>query len=175
MTLLVSVYRADSGTSSDSVGTSKSEGNDADMLSENVGTGMNRSDVSDASASGLSDLVPFHIIGFIIILALLTRDMHPWNLSISSCMGRCQCGILPGCNRALQNNQGSRSVRHQRSNLSELLGIMAFYVLVFQPTFFVLAGETETQPIACESPHQVATVAQAVTDSCEEGGEDSGA
>eukprot|EP01052_Picozoa_sp_SAG31_P009685 SAG31_NODE_514_length_14714_cov_78.431269_5_plen_428_part_00 len=39
----------------------------------------------------------------------------------------------------------------------------------------VRAGETQTEPLACESPHQVATVAQAVTDSCEEGGEDSGA
>eukprot|EP01051_Picozoa_sp_SAG22_P007634 SAG22_NODE_544_length_9280_cov_9.545148_4_plen_180_part_00 len=38
----------------------------------------------------------------------------------------------------------------------------------------VCAGEAE-EPIACESPHQVASVAMAVTDSCEEGGEDSGA
>eukprot|EP01051_Picozoa_sp_SAG22_P022095 SAG22_NODE_5157_length_1074_cov_3.773333_2_plen_105_part_01 len=38
----------------------------------------------------------------------------------------------------------------------------------------VRAGEAEEQ-IACESPHQVASVAMAVTDSCEEGGEDSGA
>eukprot|EP01051_Picozoa_sp_SAG22_P001958 SAG22_NODE_83_length_21704_cov_58.556584_1_plen_326_part_10 len=38
----------------------------------------------------------------------------------------------------------------------------------------VRAGEAEEQ-IACESPHQVASVVMAVTDSCEEGGEDTGA
>ena len=38
----------------------------------------------------------------------------------------------------------------------------------------VRAAEAE-EPIACESPHQVASVAMAVTDSCGEGREDSGA
>eukprot|EP01052_Picozoa_sp_SAG31_P047018 SAG31_NODE_9231_length_1312_cov_3.657873_1_plen_206_part_10 len=132
------------------------------------------SDVSDASANGLSDLVPFYTIGYIIILALLlTRDIHKWIPCISSCMGL-DSGCLPGSARALQNHQRSRSVRHQLSILSQLL-IMTLCALVFQSASFVRAGETQTEPIACESPHQVATVAQAVTDSCEEGGEDSGA
>eukprot|EP01051_Picozoa_sp_SAG22_P007644 SAG22_NODE_546_length_9261_cov_18.423925_1_plen_444_part_10 len=133
------------------------------------------SDVSDASANGLSDLVPFYTIGFIIILALLlTWGTHSWTPSISSCMDLCQCCGLPGSHRALQNHQRSRSVRHQRSNLSQLLS-MTLCALVFQSASFVRAGETQTEPTACSNPHQVASVAMAVTDSCEEGGEDSGA
>eukprot|EP01051_Picozoa_sp_SAG22_P000446 SAG22_NODE_12_length_33707_cov_70.427118_10_plen_167_part_00 len=51
--------------------------------------------------------------------------------------------------------------------------LLSLFSLCAQMTA-VRAGEAE-EPIACESPHQVASVAMAVTDSCEEGGEDSGA
>ena len=172
--VFLSVSRADYGAATASVTASQPEGNDAGTVSENADISVDRSDVSDASTDGLSNLVPFYTIGFIIILALLlTRNIHKWIPCISSCMGL-HSGCLPGSARALQNHQRSRSVRRQLSILSQLL-IMMLCAPVFQSTPFVRAGETQTEPIACESPHQVATVAQAVTDSCEEGGEDNGA
>ena len=166
--------RADYGATTTSGAASQPEGNGAGTVSANADISVDRSDVSDASTDGLSNLVPLYTIGFIIILALLlTRDIHKWIPCISSCMCL-HSSCLPGPPRALQNHQRSRSVRHQLSILSQLL-IMTLCALVFQSASFVRAGETQTEPIACESPHQVATVAQAVTDLCEEGGEDSAA
>ena len=51
-----------------------------------------------------------------------------------------------------------------------VLGMITLSWLMLHSASVVHAAEAETQPIACESPHQVASVAQAVTDACQGAG-----
>ena len=84
---------------------------------------------------------------------------------------------LPGFHRALIIKNCGLRVQRQRSDLRQLLNMKAtmfLVLLMFQSSPFVRAGET-TEPTACTNPHQVASIGMAVTDSCEEGGEGSGA
>eukprot|EP01050_Picozoa_sp_SAG11_P021883 SAG11_NODE_3992_length_2119_cov_2.370297_2_plen_613_part_01 len=92
-----------------------------------------QSDVSNASANGLSDLVVWWFIGVIVILTLpLIRDMQDFHSRVSSmsCLtGLCQCCCLVGFYK--KKCHYSQSMRHQRSN--QILSMLCLCVLLLQP------------------------------------------
>eukprot|EP01051_Picozoa_sp_SAG22_P003500 SAG22_NODE_172_length_16609_cov_14.370806_2_plen_2010_part_00 len=92
-----------------------------------------QSDVSNASANGLSDLVVWWFIGVIVILTLpLIRDMQDFHSRVSSmsCLtGLCQCCCLADFYK--KKCHYSQSMRHQRSN--QILSMLCLCVLLLQP------------------------------------------